>query len=59
MSYSGPTLSEVEQLQQYQLLLAEVLPRVDPRFRAPLRAEIVMIEEQIKNLLSNIAAIGN
>lgn len=59
MSYLGPTLSEVEQLQQYQLLLAEVLPRVDPRFRAPLRAEIVMIEEEIRNLLSNIAPVGN
>lgn len=59
MSYLGPTLSEVEQLQQYQLLLAEVLPRVDPRFRASLRAEIVMIEEQIRNLLSNIAPVGN
>lgn len=55
MSHPGPTLSEVEQLQEYQRLLAEMLLYVNPDLRTPLREEILMVEKQMNTLLSNYA----
>ncbi len=53
MSYPGPALSDVEQLQQYQLLLAEMLALVNPDLRTTLQAEMLMVEKQINIRLEN------
>lgn len=56
----GLWLSYVEQLREYQLLLTEMILRVDPRFKKGLRAEVGMVEEQIRRLLStNPAAVSH
>lgn len=57
--HPGPTLSYAEELQQYQVFLAEILPRIDFRLREFLRAELVRIEEEIRKLLSNPVSGGN
>ncbi len=53
MSYPGPALFEVEQLQQYQLMLAEMIALVNPDLKTTLQAEMLMVEKQINTRLAN------
>ena len=55
----GPTLSQLEQLQQYQMFLTEMTDHVNPNLRKALTKEIVLVEIQIRQLLPTRPGVSN